>query len=331
MTKVNITIITPVFNEEQAFQPYLETMIPILERASAEIAQNGRYEIIFVNDGSKDASLTVIKRLREINPNIEYISLSRCFGKEAALAAGLSYARGRVVIPLDIDLQDPPELIFDMLDYWKQGAKIVLGVRSNRDTDPPLRTYLVELYYRIYNMLSEVTIQPHISDFTLLDHEVVQVLTTLPERSRFTKGMLNWLGFPKKEVLYARKAREQGKSKWSFGKLWNLALDGIVSSTTLPLRIWTYIGGLVACIAVISGCIILLRTLFFGSPTLQYSLLTTLVLFFGGLQLFSLGIIGEYVARIAIETRDRPLFVVESTSLNAHANPLITGSKSDQV
>ena len=306
MSGPELSVIVPVKDEEQAVEPCVERLAAVL--AATDVAE--RYEILFVDDGSTDGTLDALRRLNRSNPRVRAISLSRNFGKEAALSAGLDHARGRAVVPLDVDLQDPPEVLPAMLAKWREGSDIVYGVRDNRDTDSLPKRLTADLYYRAHNLLTHDKIPEHAGDFRLLDRKVVDVIRAMPERNRFMKGLFAWAGFKQSSVAYTRAPRQVGETKFTYWKLRTFALDGITSASTVPLRVWSYIGASVALLALAYAIFVVIRTLMFGVDTPGYASLMVAILFLGGLQLLSLGILGEYVGRILTETKGRPIYVV---------------------
>jgi glycosyltransferase involved in cell wall biosynthesis len=303
-----ISVIVPVKDEEQAIAPFVERVGEVV----GGIASVGgdRFEILFVDDGSTDGTLDAIRRAHDSDPRVRAISLSRNFGKEAALTAGLDHARGEAVVPMDVDLQDPPEVLPEMIEKWRAGFDIVYGVRSDRASDSLPKRMTADLYYRAHNWLSNDKIPEHAGDFRLLDRKVVEAIARMPERNRFMKAMFAWAGFRQTSVPYSRAPRTTGRTKFNYWRLWTFALDGITSSSTVPLRVWSYLGGLVALFALAYAIFIAVRTLAFGIDVPGYASLMVSVLFLGGLQLLSLGILGEYVGRILIETKARPLYVI---------------------
>lgn len=308
MSMVELSLVMPVKDEEAAIGPCLARLIPVIEEMADPAARS--FEILFVDDGSSDATLEVIRKANAADPRIRCISLSRNFGKEAALSAGLDAARGKAVVPLDVDLQDPPEALPRMVTKWRDGFDVVYGVRDNRETDSLPKRITADFYYRAHNWLSDDKIPEHAGDFRLLDRRVVDVIRQMPERNRFMKGLFAWAGFRQAAVSYHREERKVGETKFNYWKLWTLAIDGITSASTVPLRIWSYLGALVAIGALAFAVFIIVRTLITGIEVPGYASLMVAILFLGGLQLLSLGVLGEYVGRILTETKGRPLYVI---------------------
>ena len=308
MSAVELSLVIPVKDEEAAIGPCLERVIPVLEAMDDPAARS--FEILFVDDGSTDTTLEVIRKAHAADPRIRAVSLSRNFGKEAALTAGLDAARGKGVVPLDVDLQDPPEALPKMIAKWREGNDVVYGVRDNRETDSLPKRLTADLYYRAHNWLSSDKIPEHAGDFRLLDRRVVEVIRRMPERNRFMKGLFAWAGFRQAAVSYPREERKVGRTKYNYWKLWTLAIDGITSASTVPLRIWSYLGAFVALGALGYAIFIVIRTLTSGIEVPGYASMMVAVLFLGGLQLLSLGVLGEYVGRILTETKGRPLYVI---------------------
>ena len=265
---------------------------------------------MFVDDGSNDETIAAIAAAHFREPRVRAISLSRNFGKEAAITAGLEHARGEAVVPMDVDMQDPPEVLVEMVAKWREGYEMVFGVRRNRATDSVSKRMTANLFYRTHNWISNDKIPENAGDFRLLDRKVVDAIRSLPERNRFMKGLFAWAGFRQTAVEYDRLERNTGESKFNYWKLWTLALDGITSASTAPLRVWSYVGAMIAFLAMCYALFIASRTLLFGVDMPGYASIMVSVLFLGGVQLISLGILGEYVGRILTETKQRPLYVV---------------------
>ena len=304
-----LSIIAPVKNEEEAILPFIERVGAILD----DVARQDGWEIVFVDDGSTDSTLAAIVAANMRDPRVRAISLSRNFGKEAALSAGLDHARGSAVIPMDVDMQDPPEVLPEMIAKWRDGYEMVFGVRRCRESDGFAKRITAGLYYRAHNWVSSDKIPENVGDFRLMDRKVVDVIRKMPERNRFMKGLFAWAGFRQAAVEYDRAEREHGSTKFNYWKLWTLALDGITSASTVPLRIWSYIGALIAFFAIGFAGWLAIETMIFGNAVPGYASLMTSVLFLGGIQLISLGVLGEYVGRILTETKQRPLYVVRDT------------------
>ncbi len=305
-----LSVIVPVLNEEDAIPAFLERTVPILEAVCRDRLGGRSYEIVFIDDGSSDDTARITIAAGKSNPSIKLIRLSRSFGKEAALAAGLSHVDGDAVIPMDVDLQDPPEVIPAMVEAWLEGAEVVNGVRSSRREDTWFKSSTARLFYRLYNAASDIPIKRNVGDFRLLDRAVVDALNTLAEGSRFTKGLYSWVGYRNVDVEYERPARLHGETKWSYRRLIRFALDGLIASTTAPLRIWSVAGLLIGLCAFIYAGFLVVRTMIWGADTPGYASTMVVILLLGGLNLLSLGIMGEYVGRISQEVRGRPLYVV---------------------
>ena len=311
MKTVELSLVIPVKDEEEGIGVFIARVVPILEALDDPAAQS--FEIVFIDDGSSDRTLANIRAANSADPRIRGLSLSRNFGKEAALSAGLDFARGLAVIPMDVDLQDPPEVIAPMIAQWRAGFDVVYGVRDNRESDSLPKRLTADLYYRAHNWLSSDKIPEHAGDFRLLDRRVVEVIKSMPERNRFMKGLFAWAGFKSAGVSYHREERTVGTTKFNYWKLWTLAVDGITSASTVPLRVWSYLGGAVALFALGYAIFIVVRTLTSGIEVPGYASMMVAVLFLGGLQLLSLGVLGEYVGRILTEVKHRPLYVIRDT------------------
>jgi glycosyltransferase involved in cell wall biosynthesis len=305
-----ISLVVPCFNEEQSLPAFLARIVPLM------ISIGEPFEIVFVDDGSTDRTAKYILSRIEDSSFIRLIRLSRNFGKEAALTAGLQYATGDAVIPIDCDLQDPPELITDMVRLWKEGNQVVLACRRSRNTDSMFKRTTAVSFYKLIERISHVKIPPNCGDFRLMDRQVVNAVLSFPERSRFMKGIFAAAGYETAILEYDRPARESGSSSFNVWKLWNFALDGITSFTTLPLRIWTYLGAIIALFAICYAGWIVFHTLYWGVETPGYASLLTIGLFLASAILIGMGIQGEYIARLITETKQRPIYIVASTHGN---------------
>ena len=300
-----ISLVVPFYNERDAVERFFAEVIPVLESI-----EDARFEIVCVNDGSADGTLDKLIAARDHDTRVRVIDLTRNFGKEAALTAGIDEAFGDAVIPLDADLQDPPSLIPVMVEHWRNGAEVVAAKRSNRACDTFAKRTAAAIYYRVHNALSEVKLPENVGDFRLMDRQVVNALRSLPERHRFMKGLFAWVGYRTVIVEYQREPRSAGKSKFSGWRLWNFALEGITSFSTVPLRSWTYIGLAIATLAFAYAGFIIVRTLWFGNPVPGYASLLAVVLFMGGIELIGIGVVGEYIGRIYHESKGRPVYLV---------------------
>ena len=311
-----ITLIAPVYNESEMVDLFYQTVINIMD------AQDVQYEILYVNDGSSDATLELLIKQSISDPKVSIIDLSRNFGKEAALTAGIDRAKGDALVLLDVDLQDPPELIEKFLEYWHDGYDVIYGLRSNRDSDGIMKKLTAGAFYRIFNRFSTINMPENAGDFRLIDRKVADVLKQLPERNRFMKGLFAWAGFNSIGVPYKRPERAAGETKWNYWKLWNFALDGIAGFSTIPLRIWTYFGMTVSLASFIYGSFIIIRTAIFGIDLPGYASLMVVILFLGGIQLLSIGIIGEYIGRIVVESKQRPIYIINSEIQDGKIRPV---------
>ena len=301
-----ISVVVPVKDEENAIRPFVERVSKVLQK----IVHKDDWEILFVDDGSSDETIAAIAAAHFRDPRVRAISLSRNFGKEAAMTAGLEHAGGQAVVPKDVDMQDPPEVLVEMVAKWREGYEMVFGVRRNRASDSVSKRMTAGLFYRAHNLISNDKIPENAGDFRLLDRKVVDAIRTLPERNRFMKGLFAWAGFRQTAVEYDRVERNVGASKFNYWKLWTLALDGITAASTAPLRVWSYVGAVIAFFAMCYAVFIFSRTLLFGVDMPGYASIMVSVLFLGGVQLISLGILGEYVGRILTEAKQRPLYVI---------------------
>jgi glycosyltransferase involved in cell wall biosynthesis len=304
---VELSIAVPVYNEEDAIPVFLQRIVPILRGITED------FEIVFVNDGSRDRTLDVLVVAHQADKRIKVIDLSRNFGKESALTAAIAFSSGRAVIPIDVDLQDPPGLIPVLVDHWRQGFDVVLAKRIDRSADSAWKRLTSALFYRFIGRLSDIEIPKNVGDFRLMDRRVVDALVSLPERARFMKGVFAWLGFRQTVVEYIRPARAAGQSKWKPLALWRLALEGIVSFSSLPLKLWSYLGAICALSGIAYGSYLIGRVLLFGADVPGYASLASFILFFNGIVLIGLGVIGEYIARIFTEVKGRPLYLIRET------------------
>jgi len=292
-------------NEEGNLRPFFERTSDVLMNLGM------RWEIVFVNDGSSDNTIAEALELHDSHPEVKVVDLSRNFGKEIALSAGLDYATGDLIVEIDADLEHPPEAIRDMVDKWSDGFEIIFATRKSRAAEAPLKRFSARLYYKIFGWLSKIENHDKLGDFCLLDRKVVEKLKQFPEHNRFMKGLVAWTGFKQGFVTYELGTRTVGETKWNYWRLWNFAVEGITSFSTIPLKLWTYVGLFVAAMAFVYTGIIVVRTIIFGIDVPGYASLLTVVLFLGGIQLISLGVLGEYVGRIYTEVKDRPLYLVQ--------------------
>ncbi|QCR35588.1 glycosyltransferase family 2 protein [Nissabacter sp. SGAir0207] len=305
---MKISLVVPVFNEEAA--------LPLFYRAVRDYPPLQAYqiEIIFINDGSKDSTAEIAAALALADPLVTLINFTRNFGKEPALFAGLEHATGEAVIPIDVDLQDPIAVVPELIHAWQQGADMVLAKRIDRSTDGRLKRKTAEWFYKLHNKISSPKIEENVGDFRLMSREVVDNILRLPERNLFMKGILSFVGGKVDVVEYARAERIAGDSKFNGWKLWNLALEGITSFSTLPLRIWTYLGLGVAALALLYAVWMVIDKLIWGNPVPGYPSLMAAILFLGGVQLIGIGVLGEYIGRIYIETKNRPRYITKASS-----------------
>jgi polyisoprenyl-phosphate glycosyltransferase len=291
----------------------IRNAIPIFYKTVREFEELKPYEveIVFINDGSKDATESIINALSVSDPLVVPLSFTRNFGKEPALFAGLDHATGDAVIPIDVDLQDPIEVIPHLIEKWQAGADMVLAKRSDRSTDSRLKRKSAEWFYKLHNKISNPKIEENVGDFRLMSREVVENIKLLPERNLFMKGVLSWVGGRTDVVEYARAERVAGSTKFNGWKLWNLALEGITSFSTFPLRMWTYIGVFVAGLSFLYGAWMIIGTLAFGNAVRGYPSLLVSILFLGGIQLIGIGVLGEYIGRIYVEAKHRPRYLIK--------------------
>lgn len=307
---MKISLVVPVFNEEEAIPIFYKTV------RGFEALEPYTVELVFINDGSKDATETIINTLALSDPLVVPLSFTRNFGKEPALFAGLEHATGEAIIPIDVDLQDPVEVIPHLITKWQAGADMVLAKRSDRSTDGRMKRKSAEWFYKLHNKISYPQIEENVGDFRLMSREVVENIKLLSERNLFMKGILSWVGGNTDIVEYIRADRVAGKSKFNGWKLWNLALDGITSFSTFPLRIWTYIGLSVSLLSFFYAIWMVLDKLLWGNPVPGYPSLMTAILFLGGIQLIGIGILGEYMGRVYTEVKKRPRYLIKNRKRN---------------
>jgi glycosyltransferase involved in cell wall biosynthesis len=300
-----LSLVVPVFNEAEAVGLFISEVTEVFKNQTSI-----RLEIVFIDDGSTDGTLQRLLEFHKADPRIKIVELSRNFGKEAAITAGLQSAGGQVIVPIDVDLQDPPELILEMIAKWREGYEVVLGRRANRDSDSWAKRISARLFYNLHNRIADPKLPEDVGDFRLIDRCVVQALKDLPESRRFMKGLFAWVGFRTAYIDYSRPQRVAGVTKFNGWRLWNFALEGLTSFSTEPLRVWTYVGLAVSLISFLFALFILLRVLIYGRDLPGYASLMVAVTFIGGLQLIGIGILGEYLGRTYIEAKRRPVFIV---------------------
>jgi glycosyltransferase involved in cell wall biosynthesis len=305
MNKIMFSVVVPCYNEAEGIDEFHRRLALVMEELG------GVWEVVYVNDGSRDATLIRLEALRRSHPHVALVNLSRNFGKEIALTAGLDHARGEAVIVIDADLQDPPELIPQLAAGWREGFDVVYAQRRARHGETWLKKTTASGFYRLMQRTGRVQLPRDTGDFRLISRRAANALLGLREQHRFMKGLFAWVGFPSKAVLYDRDSRYAGASSWNYWKLWNFALEGITGFTVLPLKVATYLGLLVALSAVTYGGIIIVRTILYGNSVPGYPSVMAVILFLGGAQLITLGVIGEYLGRVFNETKQRPLYLVE--------------------
>ncbi len=302
--KKRLSLLVPMYNESSVIPIFFETVLKVLEDINYEL------EVVCVNDGSRDNTLELLKEYAAKDARIKVVSFSRNFGKEPAMTAALDYATGDAIIPIDADLQDPPELILEMLAKWEEGYDVVFARRSSRDTDSRLKRNTALWFYTLFNKMSDTYIPSNVGDYRLMDKKVIDVIRELPEKDRFMKGLFCWPGFKDTTVEYARPERAEGETKFNMWKLWNFAISGIASFSTMPIRAGIYLGLLISAASFVYAIFIITKTIFFGVDVPGYASIMVAVLFLGGIQMFFLGLLGEYIGRIYKEVKNRPLYVV---------------------
>ncbi len=299
-----VSLVVPCYKESEAIDLFMP--------AIAEALPGVNLEFVFINDGSPDDTLDKLKAIAAADARVKVVNLSRNFGKEAAMTAGIDYAAGDVVVPMDADLQDPPELILEFLEKWREGYDVVYGVRVDRSADTRKKRASASAFYNVFNRIADVKIPANAGDFRLIDRRVIEALKRMPERNRFMKGLFAWVGYPSIGVPYVRPARSAGTTKFNYWKLWNFALDGVVSFSSVPLRVWTYFGALFAAASIAFGAYLIIETLVNGRDVPGWTSIMVSVLFLGGVQLITLGVLGEYIARLFTEVKGRPIYLVEN-------------------
>ena len=304
-----ISILVPCYNEEAVLEKFYDRTSSIINNIS-----NYNFQFVFVNDGSKDRTIEIMRSLRKQDARVNYVDLSRNFGKEIAMIAGIDYLTGDAAIIMDADLQDPPEMIPEMIYWWEQGYQDVCAKRRSRAGESFLKKWSSHTFYRILQKVSNIPIQPDVGDFRLLDKQCLNALRLMRESQRYTKGLFSWIGFEKKEILFDRDARAAGTTKWNYWKLTNLAIEGLTSFTIAPLRIASLLGCILSFLAIIYMTVIIIKTLVYGGDVAGYPSLISVILFIGGVQLLFLGIMGEYLGRIFNESKFRPLYFVKTVN-----------------
>jgi glycosyltransferase involved in cell wall biosynthesis len=298
--------VSPFYNEEKGVQAFFNRINEVFE----PLADRYDLEVIAINDGSRDQTYEELIKAKAKNQYLTIVDLSRNFGKEAAISAGLDFATGDAVIPIDSDLQHPPEVVIELIEKWEEGAEVVLAKRVDRETDRAIQKLSANYFYKFHNRISDIDIPADVGDFRLMDRKVVEALKTLPETRRFMKGLFAWVGFRTTTVEYKVAPREHGTTSFNTWKLWNFALEGITSFSSVPLRVWTYLGFAVSTLSFLYAGYLLIKTLFFGADTPGYASIMITVLFASGAQLIGIGVLGEYVGRIFAESKNRPVYIV---------------------
>jgi glycosyltransferase involved in cell wall biosynthesis len=299
-----ISIIAPAYNESGNLFPFYDRMKSVLDKIDPS------WEIVFVNDGSKDNTMNELLELNQKDPRVKIVDFSRNFGKEVALTAGLDHCIGQVIIPIDTDLQDPPELINDMVRLWREGNEVVYATRAKREGETAVKKFTAYMFYKFINKMTRIEIPQNTGDFRLMDRKVLDSLNELRETHRFMKGLFSWVGYKQVSLTYVREPRFSGVTKFNYWKLWNFAIEGITGFSIAPLQFATYFGFFVSVFAAIYAIIIIFKTLFVGPDVPGYPSIMVTLLFLGGIQLITIGIIGEYVGRIYNEVKRRPLYIV---------------------
>ncbi|MEN3141353.1 glycosyltransferase family 2 protein [Ochrobactrum sp. WV_118_8] len=306
--KRKVSLVSPFYNEEKGVQAFFARINEVF----APLADRYELEVVCINDGSRDGTYDELVKAKAANHYITVIDLSRNFGKEAAISAGLDFATGDAVVPIDSDLQHPPEVILELIQKWEEGIEVVLAKRVDRDTDHTVQKLTANWFYRVHNKISDIEIPADVGDFRLMDRKVVEALKTLPETRRFMKGLFAWVGFRTATVEYKVAPREHGNSSFNTWKLWNFAIEGITSFSSAPLRIWTYLGFALSSLSLLYAVYLLIKTIFFGADTPGFASIMITLLFASGVQLIGIGVLGEYVGRIFAESKRRPVYIVRN-------------------
>lgn len=301
-----ISLVAPFYNEEKGVAHFFARIYEVF----SQVFETYDFEVVCINDGSRDGTLEELLRARENNSYIRIIDFSRNFGKEAAITAGLDFAKGDIIVPIDSDLQHPPQVVLEMLHKWEEGFEVVLARRVDRDTDRAIQKFTARAFYQVSRYISHIDIPADVGDFRLMDRKVVEAVKSLRENCRFMKGIFAWVGFRTTVVDYKVEPREHGRTSFNSWKLWNFALEGITSFSTVPLRVWTYLGGAVSLVAFLYGLYLIIKTLFLGADTPGYASLMVVLLFSAGVQLIGIGVLGEYLGRVFTEVKRRPSYIV---------------------
>jgi len=315
-----LTVVIPVYNEEAGLLTMHQRLGSVLDQLGCTT------EVVYIDDGSRDNSAALLRQIAAQDPRVLVLGLSRNFGKETAVSAGIDYAHGDAVVVLDADLQDPPELIGEMMTHWRAGADCVLMRRSSREGETWLKKKTSSVFYRVLRRIGDVDIPHDVGDFRLMSRRAVDALRRCNERTRYMKGLFAWVGYPTVTLEYQRDARHAGESKWNYWRLWNLALEGITSFSTAPLKLASYVGVVVALSAFFYALWVFVKAMLYGDPVPGYPSLMVVVMFLGGTQLMALGIIGEYLARVFVEVKQRPLYLVADVHSQGNMQPAVVAS-----
>lgn len=301
-----ISLVSPFYNEQDGVAAFFERV----DKLRLSFSHKYDFEVIAINDGSRDRTMERLREAKVNYPFLTVIDLSRNFGKEAAVSAGLHYATGDIIVPIDSDLQHPPEVVLDMVECWEAGYEVVLAKRVDRDTDRAVQKMTANWFYKIHNHISDIDIPPDVGDFRLMDKKVVDAVKSLPESRRFMKGLFAWVGFKTTTVEYKVESRTQGQTSFNTWKLWNFALEGITSFSTAPLRVWTYLGSAISLLSIVYAIWLVMKTIVFGVDSPGYASIMVAILFTSGIQLIGIGVLGEYLGRVFAESKRRPVFIV---------------------